>query len=92
MAVAAALVSALSHQPTSSGAAYFGEIGLSGEVRQVPQADLRLKEAHKLGFDQVILPKRIARGNSRLAVPSGLRIEEIGHIDDLVSAFKMESD
>lgn len=92
LAVAAALVSALSHQPTSSGAAYFGEIGLSGEVRQVPQADLRLKEAHKLGFDQVILPKRIARGNSRLAVPSGLRIEEIGHINDLVSAFKMESD
>ncbi len=50
LAVAAALASAATDTPTSAGMVYFGEVGLSGEVRQVAQADARLKEAHKLGF------------------------------------------
>ncbi|MDI2091428.1 DNA repair protein RadA [Commensalibacter oyaizuii] len=90
LAVAAALISALTHQPTSPGSVFFGEIGLSGEVRQVPQADLRVKEAHKLGFDEVVLPKRIARGNTKLSTPKGLNLSEIGHISDLVSQFSIE--
>lgn len=89
LAVAAALVSALTRQPTSPGSVFFGEIGLSGEIRQVPQADLRVKEAHKLGFDEIILPKRVAHGNTKLSAPKGLRLVEIGHITDLVSQFTM---
>lgn len=34
----------------------FGEIGLSGEVRQVTRADARLKEAEKLGFRMSMNP------------------------------------
>ena len=49
LAVAAALVSAATDTPTNAGMVYFGEIGLSGEIRQVAQADSRLKEAAKLG-------------------------------------------
>lgn len=88
LAVAAALISALTHRPTSPGSVYFGEIGLSGEIRQVPQADLRMKEAYKLGFDEVISPKRIANGNKRLSVPRGLHLLELGHISDLVEQFQ----
>lgn len=87
LAVAAALVSALTHHSASPGSVYFGEIGLSGEIRQVPQADLRMKEAFKLGFDEVVLPKRIAHGNNKLSVPNGLQLIELGHISDLVSQF-----
>lgn len=87
LAVAAALISALMQKPTSPGSVYFGEIGLSGEVRQVPQADLRIKEAHKLGFNEAILPKRVAKGNARLSAPKGLDLLEIGHISDLVAQF-----
>ncbi len=36
----------------------FGEVGLSGEVRAVSQADIRIKEAAKLGFQNVVLPKK----------------------------------
>ena len=36
--------------PCRKDSVYFGEIGLSGEIRPVPQAELRLKEAAKLGF------------------------------------------
>ncbi len=56
LAVAAALLSSLHRKPCPPTRVVFGEIGLSGEVRPVSQAELRLKEAAKLGFTQVILP------------------------------------
>ncbi|MSP03255.1 MAG: DNA repair protein RadA, partial [Acetobacteraceae bacterium] len=91
LAVAAAIASAAFDKPTAPGTVYFGEIGLSGEVRQVAQADARLKEAAKLGFDVAALPRRIAHGNRRLPAPEGLRLEEIGHIADLVARFAPET-
>ena len=36
----------------------FGEVGLAGEVRAVSQAELRIREAVKMGFKQIILPKK----------------------------------
>jgi DNA repair protein RadA/Sms len=91
LAVAAALISAVTDTPTSAGAVYFGEVGLSGEIRQVAQAEARLKEASKLGFDAACLPRRVARGAGRLAAPDGLRLEEIGHLADLVARFVPET-
>jgi len=87
LAVAAALVSAAFEQPTNAGMVYFGEIGLSGEVRQVAQAESRLKEAAKLGFLEATLPRRVARGNRPMAPPDGIELAEIGHISDLVGRF-----
>jgi len=80
-------VSAATDTPTDAGMVYFGEVGLSGEVRQVAQADSRLKEAAKLGFEQATLPRRVARGNRQLAPLDGLELTEIGHISDLVVRF-----
>jgi DNA repair protein RadA/Sms len=87
LAVAAALASAATDQPTNPEMVYFGEVGLSGEIRQVAQAESRLKEAAKLGFSQATLPRRVARGNRPLAAPDGLRLDEIGHLADLVAQF-----
>jgi len=85
MAVAAALISALADVPTDPSMVFFGEIGLSGELRAVAQPDLRLKEAAKLGFARAACPKRVAGGAARLAVPGGLKMVEIGHLTDLVA-------
>jgi DNA repair protein RadA/Sms len=63
---------------------FFGEVGLSGEVRQVAHAESRLKEAQKLGFGAASLPRRLARGNRPLFAPDGLALQEIGHLGDLV--------
>ena len=87
LAVAAALVSAATDTATSPGAVYFGEVGLSGEVRQVAQTEARLKEARKLGFDSACLPRRVARGNRPLSAPDDLTLTEIGHLGDLVAGF-----
>ena len=85
LAVAAALISAASDTPTDPAMVFFGEIGLSGELRQVAQADLRLKEAAKLGFTAAACPRRVAGGAANLAVPAGLKLKEIGHLSDLVA-------
>lgn len=87
LAVAAALASAATDTPTNAGMVYFGEVGLSGEVRQVAQSESRLKEAHKMGFEMACLPRRIARGGRQANAPDGLRLDEIGHLTDLVATF-----
>ena len=87
LAVAAALASAATDRPTDPGMVYFGEIGLSGEIRQVSQAEARLREAQKLGFSAATLPRRIARGGRALATLDGFGLTEIGHIADLVAVF-----
>jgi DNA repair protein RadA/Sms len=53
LAVAAALISAASNTPLPQGSIFFGEVGLSGEVRKVSQTEARVKEASKLGFEQI---------------------------------------
>ncbi len=87
LAVVAAIASAATDTPTNPGTVYFGEVGLSGEVRQVAQGEARLKEAQKLGFERACLPRRVARGAGRVTAPAGLALDEIGHVADLVSGF-----
>ncbi len=53
LAVAAALISAASNNPLPKGSIFFGEVGLSGEVRKVSQDTARIKEAAKLGFNSM---------------------------------------
>lgn len=57
LAVVASLMSAVSNIPIPRSYVFFGEVGLSGEVRQISQAESRLIEAEKLGFEKVIMPK-----------------------------------
>jgi DNA repair protein RadA/Sms len=82
LAVAGALVSALSGTPMPEHLVSFGEIGLSGEVRAVGQRDQRLKEAAKLGFTEALVPPR---RNRREGVNDSPKLHEIGHLQDLVS-------
>ena len=49
-------------QPVRADTVLIGEIGLSGELRQVSQMSARLKEASKLGFKRAIVPKRVRKG------------------------------
>jgi DNA repair protein RadA/Sms len=59
LAVAAALISALSERPLSADAILFGEVALSGEIRPVAHAALRLRESAKLGFTRALIPASV---------------------------------
>lgn len=65
LAVAAALISAMTGDPVPPDTVIFGEIGLSGEVRAVSQAEARLKEAGKLGFSSALTPPAPGSGQKR---------------------------
>ena len=56
LAVALAIASAHMNRPLPAGTLAVGELGLGGEVRPVPQLELRLREAARLGCSQAILP------------------------------------
>src|SRR5712692_366906 len=86
LAVAAALISALTEQPVPSECVVFGEIGLSGEVRAVSQSDARLKEASKLGFSSALIPPRRGKGG-KPPREGGIAVTEIAHLRDLVARF-----
>jgi DNA repair protein RadA/Sms len=68
LAVAAALVSALSERPVPVDAVAFGEIALSGEIRPVAHGPLRLKEAGKLGFERALVPSAMTGDKSGLSL------------------------
>ena len=83
LAVAAALVSALSETPVPADTVVFGEIALSGEVRPVGHSEARLKEAAKLGFAEAWMPAAAERREA--AGGPGWRPSAIGHLSDLVA-------
>lgn len=56
MAVAVALLSSYHKKPIQTQACFFGEIGLSGEIRSVPRGEERIKESIKLGFKEIYIP------------------------------------
>ncbi|MHA6722726.1 DNA repair protein RadA [Sphingomonas sp. RS2018] len=70
MAVAAALVSALSERPVAADAVAFGELALSGEIRPVAHGALRLKEAAKLGFSRAMVPAKQAADGAKMELAS----------------------
>ena len=77
LAVAAALVSALSERPVPQEAVIMGEIALSGEVRPVAHAGLRLKESAKLGFDRAWVPAGTEESR-------GIALTRFGRLRELV--------
>jgi DNA repair protein RadA/Sms len=56
LGVVAAIASSVRNRPIASTTAMFGEVGLAGEVRGIPQANLRVREAAQMGFRRVIMP------------------------------------
>ena len=59
LAVAVALLSAVSDTPIKTETVVFGEISLSGALRATAQAEVRLKEAEKLGFNYALIPSSV---------------------------------
>ena len=57
MGAVLAVVSSVRNKALPKGLAVFGEVGLSGEIRSVGQPLVRIKEAHSLGFETVLLPQ-----------------------------------
>ncbi len=86
LAVAAAILSATIDHPLDQETVFFGEVGLSGEIRAVSLAEMRAKEAEKLGFKTAVAPKqkRKKKSSSQTEATSSLQINSFVHLNDLL--------
>ncbi|MBQ7377448.1 MAG: DNA repair protein RadA [Clostridia bacterium] len=82
LAVATALISGITDKVVPEGLIAIGEIGLSGEVRSVSHIEYRVKEAERLGFTQIVVPKRNV--NKRIKTKEGVKLYGISTIFELL--------
>jgi DNA repair protein RadA/Sms len=82
LAVSLAITSSYKEIPCRSDMAVFGEVGLSGELRPVPQMAARVREAVKLGFGKVMIPKHPEKGEP---IPHKDKLIIVGSLQEAVS-------
>lgn len=83
LAVICAILSSNVDRAIQKGVCMSGEVGLSGELRQVTRIEQRISEAEKLGFKTMIIPKYNLKGfdTSKLK----MKLVEVGKVEE---AFK----
>jgi len=85
LAVCLALASSARDWQVPADLASFGEVGLGGEVRPVPQLERRLAEAARLGFRRAVVPA--ANPDART---KGLAVTVVGSVAEALAALTGE--
>jgi DNA repair protein RadA/Sms len=81
LAVVAAIASSYRNLPIPADTAVFGEVGLTGEIRGVLQAQTRVREAQTLGFKKIIVPETNKKGLEKLL---GIRVVGIRNLEQFL--------
>ncbi|HEB56619.1 MAG TPA: DNA repair protein RadA [Gammaproteobacteria bacterium] len=82
LAVVLALVSSLRNRNLPQEMVVFGEIGLAGEIRPVPNGIERLQEAAKHGFKRALIPK----GNAPRKAVAGIEVMAVSNLAEALAA------
>lgn len=82
LAVVLAVVSSLSDRVVPNDVVVFGEIGLAGEIRPVPNGQERLQEAVKHGFKRAL----VSKGNEPSKPINGLEVIGVTRLDQALRA------
>ncbi|MBP6633590.1 MAG: DNA repair protein RadA [Kofleriaceae bacterium] len=83
LGVALAIASSARGRAVDAHTVVFGEIGLAGEIRAVPQAEARLAEARRLGFQRAILP---VQNRAHLTADPGLTLIAVDRLSAAIDA------
>jgi len=83
LAVILAVMSSLRNQTLPQDLVVFGEVGLAGEIRPVPNGQERLQEAAKHGFKRAVVPK----GNAPRKPIAGLEVTAVSRMEELLNLF-----
>jgi DNA repair protein RadA/Sms len=79
LALVLALASTVARLALAADMVAFGEVGLGGEIRQVPHAPRRLSEAARIGFRRAIVPASCPPG------PAGIELLRVASVEDAVA-------
>jgi DNA repair protein RadA/Sms len=80
LASMAAIHAAIRERPVPASRVFLGEVGLTGEVRKVSQIEIRVEEAKKLGFKEVVMP---ASQMDRVKKIRGIELIPVTHVQAL---------
>lgn len=83
LGVLAAIASSFRNLQIPPETAVFGEVGLTGEVRGVLQAQTRAREAQTLGFKKLVVPESNKKGLEKLL---GVRVIGVRNLDEAIEA------
>jgi len=83
LGVIAAIASSFRNLPIDPETAVFGEVGLTGEVRGVLQAQTRARESQALGFKTLVVPESNKKGLEKLL---GLRVTGVRTLDEAIGS------
>ena len=86
LGIVAAVTSSLREVAIEPGLLVLGEVGLGGEVRGISQAELRIREAAKMGFKRCLLPERNLAKLEAIEGMDLVGISEVGEALDVVLA------
>jgi DNA repair protein RadA/Sms len=81
LAIMLAILSSYRDRPLNQRSLVFGEVGLSGEIRPVPNGEERLREASKHGFETAIIPKA---NMPKSGAFNNLKLIPVSHLADTV--------
>ena len=84
LGIVLAILSSFRNAPVDEHRIVFGEVGLSGEIRAVPMAEARVKEAAKMGFTSCVLPAANIR---RMQPVEGMRLIPIRSLAEIGDVF-----
>jgi DNA repair protein RadA/Sms len=82
LALLLSVVSSYRDRPLPAGLMTFGEVGLSGEIRPVPNGQERIREAAKHGFKRAIVPK----ANVPKTPPQGMDVIGVTRLSEALDA------
>ena len=86
LGIVVAVTSSLREVVVEPGLLVLGEVGLGGEVRGISQAELRIREAAKMGFKRCLLPERNLAKLDAIEGMDLVGISEVGEALDVVLA------
>ncbi len=81
LAVCCSIASSLSDKKVKSNVVVIGEVGLGGEIRRVSKIEKRIKEAEKLGFEEVIIPKN---NSKKIKHKSNIKLTSVENISQAI--------
>ncbi len=83
LALAAAMASSVISRPLPADLLVLGEVGLTGELRSLPQIQSRLEEAHAHGFRRAVVA---AHDPSKISVPEGMELRVVTQVREATRA------
>lgn len=80
LAIAAAILSSAKEAKKPERTMFIGELSLTGQIRGSFMIEQKLREAERLGYDAIVIPKQ---SKSHVSMKSSIKIYDISHIKEL---------